>query len=166
MSITQYVAGLLFADMMSKVLLIRKSHPEWMKGKLNGIGGHIEDNETASEAMHREFREETGLDIGSHWKEFATLRGYSGDNNKPWVVYWYTSSIDNWNNYIPRTPAELDEPVDWYTLSSLNDSICNTHVMPNLLWLIHMAKASLEGIDHAESFVIHEQYSNIPRNKL
>src|SRR3972149_224048 len=58
--ITYYVLGFMFSYDLKQVALIRKSHPEWQKGKLNGIGGHIEENETEIRAMMREFAEETG----------------------------------------------------------------------------------------------------------
>lgn len=68
----RYVAGFLICG--ERVLLIRKSRPEWQRGRLNGIGGHIETGESPAEAMRREFREEAGLDIDD-WEHFATVRG-------------------------------------------------------------------------------------------
>lgn len=61
---TRYVVGFMFNDTKDKVVLIRKNRPNWQKGKLNGVGGHIEekgyDFEDSIEAMIREFYEETG----------------------------------------------------------------------------------------------------------
>src|ERR1035437_6897488 len=54
------------------VWLIRKARPEWQKGMLNGIGGHVEENENTMTAMTREFNEETGLTI-LDWKKFCIL---------------------------------------------------------------------------------------------
>jgi len=62
-----YVLGFAFdspekeVDVNTKVALIRKSRPDWQKGILNGIGGHIEKGENPLEAQIREFKEETGL---------------------------------------------------------------------------------------------------------
>lgn len=72
-----YVVGFLFSTNKKEVVLIKKNRPDWQKGLLNGIGGHIED-ETPLEAMKREFLEETGLKI-EYWKQFAYIefeRGY------------------------------------------------------------------------------------------
>ena len=55
-----YVMGLVFNINHNKVLLIKKLKPNWMKGHWNGIGGHIEEGETAMEAMIRESEEECG----------------------------------------------------------------------------------------------------------
>ena len=56
--ITQYCLG--FGYYNDCVVLIKKERPKWQKGFLNGVGGKLEKNETALEAMIREFFEETG----------------------------------------------------------------------------------------------------------
>lgn len=56
----EYVMGFAF-DPYGAVALINKNRPDWQKGKWNGIGGHLEHNELAHEAMAREFQEETGM---------------------------------------------------------------------------------------------------------
>lgn len=57
---TLYVLGFAFTG-DNRVLLIEKKRPDWQKGRLNGIGGHVEYNESSIDAMTREFREETGV---------------------------------------------------------------------------------------------------------
>src|SRR5258708_364006 len=37
-----YVCGFMMSYDLMQFLLIRKTHPDWQKGKLNGIGGKIE----------------------------------------------------------------------------------------------------------------------------
>ena len=54
-----YVVG--FLHYKDEVVLLRKSRPPMLAGKLNGIGGKIEPGEHAVDAMVREFAEETGL---------------------------------------------------------------------------------------------------------
>jgi 8-oxo-dGTP pyrophosphatase MutT (NUDIX family) len=161
---TQYVAGLLFGDARSKVMLIRKSHPSWMKGKLNGIGGHIEQGELPEYAIHREFAEETGINIAHwNWKHFATISGTETTLAKePWIVYWYTAAIKKPKDYPPFGIGDIgsskDEPVAWFDIESITRGI-HGDVMPNLCWLIYMAKARVEGIDRAFNFRIQEGYS-------
>jgi 8-oxo-dGTP diphosphatase len=94
-----YVAGLLFSPSGEHVLLIRKNRPEWQRGKLNGIGGHIEDGEAPLAAMIREFKEETGMTV-KNWKHFCNLVG------KDWQVEWFKS---------------FDDLADMLTLSAIHD---------------------------------------------
>lgn len=73
---TKYVVGFAFSADREHVALITKLRPRWQAGKLNGIGGHAEPDETAAAAQEREFLEETGVCIPkSEWKAYATLNG-------------------------------------------------------------------------------------------
>ena len=57
-----YVMGLIYDD-IGRVLLIKKNRPKHQVGKWNGVGGKIEEGENSLQAMTREIKEETGLDI-------------------------------------------------------------------------------------------------------
>ena len=69
----EYVVGFLFNAMRSRVLLIRKTHPEWQAGLLNGIGGRVESKELPIAAMKREFIEEVNDYDNLEWERFLTL---------------------------------------------------------------------------------------------
>lgn len=72
---TGYALGFLFltdAVYGTSVVLIRKDKPEWQAGKLNGVGGKIEDGEEPIDAMRREWKEETG-ETREWWERFLTL---------------------------------------------------------------------------------------------
>ena len=148
---TRYVAGFLFADLRTRVLLVRKARPNWQKGKLNGIGGHIEPGETPEQAMSREFAEETGIRI-DYWRCFATLIGKTDD--KPWEVFWYVSAVAQSADY--KLISQPDEPVGWYPLNTCRETM--PPVMPNLHWLIPMAKGRIEALENVKHFTIHEGY--------
>lgn len=77
-----YVLGFAFDD-LGRVALIQKKRPDWQAGKFNGVGGHIENRETAYEAMVREFREETGVEVRD-WVQVGTMIG------KDWHVSVFT----------------------------------------------------------------------------
>lgn len=71
----RYVLGFAF-DGMGRVLLIRKTRPEWQRGFLNGVGGKIEPGESELVAMVREFEEETTIETNPlDWRHFVTLSG-------------------------------------------------------------------------------------------
>lgn len=70
----KYVLGFYFVDNSPVVLLIEKVSPEWCKGKLNGLGGSIEPNETPKQAMVREFKEESGIGTQErYWHSWLIL---------------------------------------------------------------------------------------------
>ena len=81
----EYVVGFLFNTEMTHVWLIRKNRPDWQRGKLNGIGGHIEDGETMLEAMRREFKEETGLTAAGSFTPLTPARQSGGKNVYAWA---------------------------------------------------------------------------------
>lgn len=71
-----YVVGFVFDINSERVALIRKNRPNWQAGRLNGIGGKVEEGESPSAAMHRECKEEAGLDVhASAWGHFGILFG-------------------------------------------------------------------------------------------
>jgi 8-oxo-dGTP pyrophosphatase MutT (NUDIX family) len=70
----RYVVGFLFTGDMERVVLIRKEKVrpgfEWMKGKVNGLGGMVKEGEDLIHAMTREFEEEAGVYIAPwEWKQ-------------------------------------------------------------------------------------------------
>ena len=136
---TEYVAGFMFdAD---RVALVVKNRPAWQAGRMNGIGGHIELGETPEEAMAREFVEETGYQDSQplEWIKFAEL---SGDG---WKVHFFYS----YGNH-----DLLKSPTDEEIVSIPCDRINHANCIPNLTWLVPMAK-SME-YDSANMFKIEE----------
>lgn len=131
-----YVGGLLF--WRDEVLLIRKQKPDFMKGKLNGIGGKIEPRESARSAMIREFNEETGLNIWE-WTHFAKFEG------RNFAIYWFKSVYPSQG---PR-PESLDPEIEKTEWVKVRD-VGYANPMSNLLWLIHMAHA-----DRGDNFPYH-----------
>lgn len=57
------VVVFIFSKDAQKVLLQRKTHPQWQNGRYNGVGGHCEEGESALHAARRETLEETQQDF-------------------------------------------------------------------------------------------------------
>ena len=134
---TEYVAGFLFES--DKVALVVKNRPKWQAGRMNGIGGHIEEGETPAEAMVREFVEETGYPDPIDWTPFAVL---SGDN---FAVHFFYA----WGD-LSKVQTMTDEEIVTVPVENIN----HRNAIPNLQWLIPMAK-SME-YDTANLFRIQE----------
>lgn len=70
------VVGIAFDEDVSRVLLTQKERPRWQQGYFNGVGGKIEENEVAADAMSREFLEETGVQVNADsWLFFLKYQG-------------------------------------------------------------------------------------------
>jgi 8-oxo-dGTP pyrophosphatase MutT (NUDIX family) len=74
MKTTRYVLGFAFDSQYEFVLMVEKLHgPEINLRKLNGVGGKLEEGESAEYAMVREFNEETGL--RAQWIQIGRMFG-------------------------------------------------------------------------------------------
>lgn len=124
----RYVVGLMFDLSGTYVALVRKNRPKWQAGRLNGIGGHVEDHEWTSpiDAMVREFHEETGVaTTTADWTPTVILEGQKGD----FAIDFYTCRTE----MVWETQTMTDEPIEVHVV---------THVMPmpdllpNLRWIM------------------------------
>jgi 8-oxo-dGTP diphosphatase len=139
----KYCVGFLFDPTLSKVVLIRKQKPEWQDGLLNGVGGKIGDvhaKETPLQAMHREFKEEAGVE-GLEWTQYLNLKTPHSD------LYFFRA-VGN----VHRATTQLDEVVSVFEVHDVMDR-CDT--MPNLRWCIQMARTFHFG-ERAQSFKAEE----------
>lgn len=122
-----YTIGILFDVSKENVLLLRKTKPDWQKGKLNFPGGHVEEGESTLNCIIREFKEETDLDIPD-WQYIGCIINYSS----------YTCDIftavhrPEYGQYKTMT----DEPVGMYPI----DNLCHPDtIIANVQWLTYFA---------------------------
>lgn len=144
-----YTLGFLFQYDYRKELyftwLIKKTRPDWQKGKYNGIGGKVEKDESFIDTMVREFREETSCTI-EDWKRFCVLT-----DNKSFNVHCYSSFIPKSSTIKTTTDEEIK-------MFYINDLPLN--IIPNVRWLIPMALSFNLG-EKADHFIILEKYDSI-----
>jgi 8-oxo-dGTP diphosphatase len=124
-----YVCGFAFSKDKRNVLLIKKNRPDWQKGLFNGIGGHIENGETPSQAMVREFCEEAGYKTYSDsWIPLIKILDSSIFHE--WEVYFFFTFQD-----IECCRTMTDEEI---IIIPVEDLFQYT-IIKNLKWLIPMA---------------------------
>lgn len=122
-----YVLGLAFNHDQSKIVLIKKTRPAWQAGKLNAIGGKIDEGEEAITAMCREFHEETGIKTtAQEWHYFMNIVGKDG------TVFCYRLFDDKILN--ARTIEDQEIVVMDTDLNMLKHT-----AMSNIPWLIGIA---------------------------
>lgn len=129
---TQYVLGFMFNPAKTKVVLIKKTKPDWQKGKLNGVGGKIEKDELPDVAMVREFKEETWVKTKPNdWYLFTILT----DVSKTYEVFCFTASKRTFINCSTAT----DEIVAIYDVNELPNL---ENLLTNIISLVFAAKDS------------------------
>ena len=74
--------GLMFDEDLNHVALVKKINPTWQHGKLNGIGGKVNEGESFLLAQIREFFEKTGI-IHFDWKHVGELTTKLQDPHNP-----------------------------------------------------------------------------------
>lgn len=137
-----YVLGFVFSHAMTEALLIEKKRPLSMRGLWNGIGGAMKAGETPAEAMSREMKEETGLEIDFRgWVDFGTLYD---DDSEPVHLFAFSGDV------IFNLPPVENQPTDERVMVL---SLPLAHKLPLVAdggWLIEMAisKLSRDGATH------------------
>jgi 8-oxo-dGTP diphosphatase len=139
---TEYVLGFLFNNDLSKVALIKKNRPEWQAGLLNGVGGHIEQNENPIDAMIREFEEETSIKI-VNWIHYCMM-----NEDKNFVVYVY-AAVGN----LEELKTKTDEEIIIFNVKDINKK--RNELLSNVPWLIEMA---IDKLKHNEFIISNIRY--------
>lgn len=127
----------------TRVLMIRKIKPAWQAGKLNGIGGKIDQYvecpgpvgrngsrlETPIEAMVREFHEETGvLSLPDDWQLYAIM--HNGANEHQVFCYesrearlFYDAKTMEAEEIVPVPVSSILHPEQWSLIPNLPGKI-------------------------------------------
>ncbi len=134
-----YTLGFIFDTELKRVLLVHKQKPEWQKGRINGIGGKFEVDETPSACISRETFEEAKLVIpGDQWLYVGAIYQEAGAIAVLATVYAGDAGDAVKNDY---------EEVEWFDAHELPEN-----VISNLRWLIPL---SLEKLDNKfDSFTV------------
>jgi 8-oxo-dGTP pyrophosphatase MutT (NUDIX family) len=130
-------------SVLGKVLLVLKDRPDYLKGRLNLIGGKIEPGEDPVEAACRELKEETGLERLTEYDPMVAtddaevvgmILGLDCD------IYVVVVDVVGRQELKPREGET--EPVAWYYWA---EAKADPRLMPNLKVAIPLIKAGLKG---------------------
>lgn len=129
----EYTVSFIFTNDLSKVLLLLKNRGPY-PGLLNGVGGHVEDDETPIVAARREIQEETGTnDLLEMWEWMLT-------------EYFIISEVVLHVSYgILQRGADFtqieDEPLAWYDVDWVLSADANEFAgQGNVQYFIRMAR--------------------------
>lgn len=126
----KYTLGFIFSEDKQFVLLIRKTKPAWQAGKLNGIGGKVEEDEFPSECIRREVFEESGLQIDA-WKSFAVMHSNDFRVDCFWSIYK--------GNIFTDYTSKTEEIISPYYVKDIHKLVETGECINNLDVLIYAA---------------------------
>ena len=121
-----YTVGFIFDSTLEHVALVTKTHPAWQKGKVNGVGGLIDADESSVAGMVREAKEEAGITTTTKDWEFIIKMKRPDLFVDFYTCRWAQNQLD--------VDTQTDEAVMWYPVSKLP-----VNVIPNLRWMIPFA---------------------------
>jgi 8-oxo-dGTP pyrophosphatase MutT (NUDIX family) len=156
-----YVLGFVFDRRYNNVLLVEKARPEWQAGKLNGLGGKVEVGELPAAAMIRELREETNQALPDVvLTPFGRLRGF----DHPGVAREVVPVEVDWEVWLFHGHHPDYFPSDLYGREICGEKLRVLYfpdlhmkaVLPNVLYLVPMARNHALGRDRALFFEIIE----------
>lgn len=111
------------------VLLIRKTKPASIAGKLNGVGGKVEPGEHYDDAMVREFAEEVGIQTTKEdWEHCIFFTGKDSSFGE-FAISVYRTFGDPYR--YRRMEAEV--PSVWMV-----DALPSHAIVNNLKWMLPM----------------------------
>lgn len=122
-----YVVGFILSKDKREIVLMEKQKPQWQKGKFNGIGGKANESEHPYDAMRREFKEETGVDLEREELHLFALLKFKEINL--FCFRGFTDKI-----YDCRT-IEAEEVL----VMKVKTALASKTIIPNLKVLIPMA---------------------------
>ncbi len=119
---------------MDKVLLIHKLAPAWQVGKLNGLGGKIEEGEDGLTCIVREIKEESGLVTEKeNWEFICNM--HAADWSVDSFGYVYKGNMED-------AKSMEQEQIEWFDVNNLPEN-----VVGNLKWLIPLTIDKMIGKD-------------------
>lgn len=122
-----FVCGFLYNKNQSQVILVKKNRPKWQLGRLNGVGGKLEEKENSKACMVREFREETGVITNTtDWTHFCSYTWKEG------IVNFYCATNEK---YFIKVKTITDEEVGPYYIQDIKN---HPHIY-NLNWLVPLS---------------------------
>lgn len=135
-----YAAGFYLSDEATTkklgyqhIALIRKKRPDWQAGRLNAIGGKLEQDEKPNQTMAREFQEETGVETRpGDWNKFAILRmpGHLGAIVHFFIKYGNPS----------KCKTTTDEEIVILPTKVIVEGLPRSQIISNLKWLLPLSQ--------------------------
>ena len=106
----------------NQVLLSRRFNTGYMDGHYSFVAGHVDGGETADEALARETKEETGVEIPVNDRKLVyTMHRLKNAPEEEYVDLFFESRA--WKgDFINQEPNKCDD-LSWFDVTNLPESI-------------------------------------------
>ncbi|MFG2192443.1 methyltransferase domain-containing protein [Streptomyces sp. NPDC048639] len=127
-----------------EVLLARRANTGYADGLLHAPSGHAEDGEDVLQAMIREAREETGLDLEPGDMRVALVMQHRApeDSARPRMGWFFEVQYGAGGEPVNREPGKCSQ-LDWFPLDALPDD------------MVAYCRAGLDAYRAGHRFVLH-----------
>ena len=127
-TLTKNALAIIFNKHMEVLLLQRSSYEkQWMPNKWALVGGGVEEGENPKEAVQREIKEETGLDINTFIEKFVLQR------NEDSVEHMFIGKHNGENSDVQLNEEHQD--FGWFDVNDIKQ----LDIVPNLLDYVRIA---------------------------
>jgi 8-oxo-dGTP pyrophosphatase MutT (NUDIX family) len=140
------------------VLLIHKDKPAWQKGRLNLVGGKVEENESPLQCAVRELKEEAGLDPIPSQPVLHCGMIFGVDC----IIHCIRVDVDPYDSQTLQPREGETEKVEWFTFK---EAWADDRLMPNLKVIVPMLHLGVTGwklVDQTSSSDIHGVIVQLP----
>jgi 8-oxo-dGTP diphosphatase len=100
----------------NKILLLRRFNTGWMDGKYSLIAGHINGNESVSDAMIREAVEEAGIEITKKDIKPATVI-HRKSKDSEYMDFFFV--CNRWNGEPVNKEPHRSDGLSWFPIGKL-----------------------------------------------
>ncbi len=133
-----FVAVFLILKKGNQTLLLRRCNTGFEDGNYSLISGHLEENETCTQALVREAQEEAGIIINQKDLELIYVNHRNSADEKKYVdIFMFTPT---WNGEITNKEPERCDDLSWFDIDKLPQNI------------IPFVKQAIENANHKKTY--------------
>jgi len=108
------IGTLLILEKDNEVLLARRCNTGHEDGNYSLVGGHLQDNESLTQAIIRETKEEIGIAISPENLKLVYITHFTKDNR----IHFYFK-VNSWEGEIKNMEPEKCEDIGWFPKDNL-----------------------------------------------
>ena len=105
----------------NQILLIKRKNTGWHDGYYSLVGGSSDGNETMTQAVIREAKEELGIEIAEEFLKVVHAVFTTGHENQRIVSFIFEAT--NWKGELKNMEPEKHENFEWFEMNNFPENI-------------------------------------------